>query len=653
MNNIKILVGYHKPAVLLKSDVLVPIHLGRALATEASKDGEMSQEDYQWMLDNMIGDDTGDNISDQNREFCELTGIYWAWKNYDKLGNPDYIGFMHYRRHFIFNKTINNISNPDIFNLVKIPEIDINYLDNLSLKQEVMQQLLDSKSCIYSYNYRKDTPLEYRRKHWACPFNDYKKCIEIVEEKYPDFKDICEYYNSGHKHIWSQMFILSKEDFFSYCKWLFDILFELDKNINYDGYNINQRRSVAYCGETLNGIYASFLEQKKFKIIHSYPMAYIEHTELPFEINKAFGNDGIPIVFATDKNYYAYLSVTLQSLIMNKNQDTKYDIIILEMDLDEHKKNRLEHLSSDNVSIRVFNITNIVNRYKINNFMTINHIKESAYYRLLVSEILANYDKIIYLDCDLVALNDLSELYNTNLDNKYAAAVQDYLIANIFIKGKEFVNYMNNVLQIKNLDYYFNSGVMLFNLDLMRRNKLQNKLLEIASINNKYFHDQNVLNSAFYQQVIYLDGSYNVNYHLIFDKHKDEFSSTVWERYLKELDNPKILHFTSSFKPWTDPSLPNAYIWWHYARQTPFYEEILYKNLKVNQIKNTASSIIPKITHMDIVRDINNYSKNRFNYYRCKLLANLTFGKMRKHYKDKKKKLKAKIKAVKQFLKEK
>lgn len=91
--NIKNLVGYHKPAYLVKSDIWVPIHLGRALATQASKDGKMTEEDYQWMLDNMIGDDTGDNISKLNRHFGELTGIYWAWKNYDKLGNPGHIGF--------------------------------------------------------------------------------------------------------------------------------------------------------------------------------------------------------------------------------------------------------------------------------------------------------------------------------------------------------------------------------------------------------------------------------------------------------------------------------------------------------------------------------------------------------------------------------
>lgn len=77
--------------------------MSRALATQSSKYGSMSEEDYKWMLDNMIGDDTGDNIFHLNRSLNELTAVYWAWKNYDKWGNPDYIGFMHYRRHLNFN----------------------------------------------------------------------------------------------------------------------------------------------------------------------------------------------------------------------------------------------------------------------------------------------------------------------------------------------------------------------------------------------------------------------------------------------------------------------------------------------------------------------------------------------------------------------
>ena len=73
---IKILVGYHKPASLLKSDILVPIHLGRAIADQISKDGYLSEEDYQWLFNNTVGDDTGDNISNQNRCYCELTGLF-------------------------------------------------------------------------------------------------------------------------------------------------------------------------------------------------------------------------------------------------------------------------------------------------------------------------------------------------------------------------------------------------------------------------------------------------------------------------------------------------------------------------------------------------------------------------------------------------
>ena len=80
LTTVKILISYHKPAVLLKDEVLTPIHVGRALATESSKDGSMSEEDYKWMLDNMIGDDTGDNISHLNRTLNKLTSMYWAWK---------------------------------------------------------------------------------------------------------------------------------------------------------------------------------------------------------------------------------------------------------------------------------------------------------------------------------------------------------------------------------------------------------------------------------------------------------------------------------------------------------------------------------------------------------------------------------------------
>ena len=101
--NIKIFINYHKPARLLKNNIFVPIHIGRDLALQISKDGKLDNKDFNWLLNNMIGDNTGENISSKNRQYCELTGIYWVWKHYQEIGNPDYIGFMTYRRHFIFN----------------------------------------------------------------------------------------------------------------------------------------------------------------------------------------------------------------------------------------------------------------------------------------------------------------------------------------------------------------------------------------------------------------------------------------------------------------------------------------------------------------------------------------------------------------------
>ena len=303
------------------------------------------------------------------------------------------------------------------------------------------------------------------------------------------------------------------------------------------------------------------------------------------QINKVLKNNNIPIVFVTDKNYYLYLAVAIFSLIKNKNKETKYDIIILEIGLDEDKKNTLKQLATNNVSINIVNIQNIVNKYKMNEFRTTAHIKESAYYRLLISEILNEYKKIIYLDCDLLIFTDLSKFYNINLNNKYAAVIQDYAIANTFWKNKEFMEYANNILHMDDITYYFNSGVMLLNLDLMRKNNIQPQLLEIAKL-NKYFHDQDVLNSVFYKKVIYLEGNYNVNYHLLFDKYKKDFDSNLLKKYLTELKNPKILHFTSDKKPWLDPNLPNADIWWKYAKQTPFYNELLI-HLKCNHTKNT------------------------------------------------------------------
>ena len=96
---VKIFVSYIKPSFLFKSEILTPIHLGRAVEKDNSKDGKITDEDIKWLHENCIGDDDFEgNISHVNRRVGFLTGTYWAWKNYEKLGNPKYFGSFGYRR---------------------------------------------------------------------------------------------------------------------------------------------------------------------------------------------------------------------------------------------------------------------------------------------------------------------------------------------------------------------------------------------------------------------------------------------------------------------------------------------------------------------------------------------------------------------------
>lgn len=100
MQTIKLLICYHRSAPLLNDEILTPIHVGRRGA-----------ENDSWLSENMIGDDTGENISGYNNCYNELTAVYWAWKNYDKLGSPEYIGLAHYRRHFVLDESGRGVYN--------------------------------------------------------------------------------------------------------------------------------------------------------------------------------------------------------------------------------------------------------------------------------------------------------------------------------------------------------------------------------------------------------------------------------------------------------------------------------------------------------------------------------------------------------------
>lgn len=185
--NVKILVGYHKPAAIIKDrDTFIPIHLGRALNPEIaarasfSKQAdqtnlEIKKKNYQWLVENVMGDDMGDNISDRNRRYCELTGIYWAWKNLDKLGNPDYIGLNHYRRQFAFDFP-ENYPKDDFASEYKTELLDDRYQKDFGMNSKKVKKAIAPYDIIIPEG-------EDTKKIWNCEnvYDEFKQDHDIKD----------------------------------------------------------------------------------------------------------------------------------------------------------------------------------------------------------------------------------------------------------------------------------------------------------------------------------------------------------------------------------------------------------------------------------------------------------------------------------------
>ena len=216
MAKIKILVCYHKKAPLFKNEVLVPIHAGRACAHETSKDGVLPKEEFEWLCSNMIGDDTRggqNNISRLNREINEWSVIYWAWKNYGMLGNPDYIGLMHYRRALDFRSVVKTGR--------------CSYIDALGLKKKYLEKILRN----YDFVYRKGFHIKDNTLH---TFECYQPEAKLSENYHPLLYK--EYKKFNYEQIFypNNIFIMKREDFHDFCNecipLMLDIL-KLDKEV--------------------------------------------------------------------------------------------------------------------------------------------------------------------------------------------------------------------------------------------------------------------------------------------------------------------------------------------------------------------------------------------------------------------------------------
>ena len=253
MPSVKILICYHKPAAILRDDILTPIHVGRALAKQRCPEGSAELD---FLMNSMVGDDTGDNISLKNCSYNELTALYWAWKNYDRLGNPDFIGLMHYRRHFVFRR--------GEMKVYEFDGISDSYFNDIGYSPKAIYDILKRNDFFCHIGKVDGVYNHFCENH---PEQDIKKVLDILDRIYPDYSKCAREYLAQDFSCFCNMFVLPKELFFSYCEFVFGILAEFEKLID-----ITEKRM--FVSERLTGIFIYNLIKQGRKYIN-LPISFI------------------------------------------------------------------------------------------------------------------------------------------------------------------------------------------------------------------------------------------------------------------------------------------------------------------------------------------------------------------------------------------
>lgn len=303
----------------------------------------------------------------------------------------------------------------------------------------------------------------------------------------------------------------------------------------------------------------------------------------------------IPIFFSTDDNYLPFLDVTIRSLIANTSKEYKYDIVILNTGLNKEKTDKIMAQQNENFNIKFADISYAVKdiEHKLPNEQ---HFGLATWYRLFIQSLFPEYGKILYLDCDIVVLGDISELYNTDLEDNYIAGVIEHWI----LHSPIFSYYTKNAVGI-DAKRYINAGIMVMDLDKFRENNIEEKFVELI---NKYnFNvidpDQSYINYLCNGHIKYLPFEWN---------------RTPLENV--ECNSPKIVHYALGFKPWHDKNMYLGQHFWECASNSPFFDEIIaiHNNFDIlSKLKKERAGIDIQIKAIEYADSDNTFVKKLAN----------------------------------------
>ena len=617
MSNIKIAVACHKPSELPKNSLFMPVQVGSALAKNK--------------MPNMKHDDTGDNISEKNPSYCELTAQYWAWKNVD----ADYYGLCHYRRFICFRSDVKATRNErkqliasviDEENKQRFGLEDEEEMRRIIEENDVVVGLEQKVSDLYTPYGRKNTAYE----HWKAldraliMTEDLDTMLDILESVDSEVgKDTREYLNSN-EFLGFNCFVMRKDLFNRMCEIEFKTLELLEKKVNLNGYNSQIARIYGFMGEIIFSGFVYHLRKNGQYKIKNLPLVYFNHTD-PINISLSLEpkKDHIPILFNFGDCNPIRTGVTLRSFIDTMNKTTKYDVILL-ANLNDDMKDIFNAMVCEhkNISLRFID-TSLVrdildDRYNIKSEMispSIANDSVSPSLMLFIPLLLHEYNKMIVVNENNIFCRPIDEIWEEYKDNSSMVCAPKDLYSIARINGIYYkYDTVNEELlnNIKNISNYFSTNVLCLNFNKYRKtieiNEIKNIIAKIKSC------DRNLIFNLLCKEDVTL---INQKWGTLYDSNYDYIAKLPFIPLddMKNLQNarkePGVICFMQN-DPWLDlgQNLNKTYqLFWEIAKKTAFYELYIKRgmDLSIHFSKNGGEfedMVLKKIPNNSKARDI-------------------------------------------------
>ena len=297
----------------------------------------------------------------------------------------------------------------------------------------------------------------------------------------------------------------------------------------------------------------------------------------------AFSRNNVPVALSCSEYFSLYGATFLKSLVAHSSPEYCYDILVFTKNITAGTMRMLNSIldGHQNFSLRFLDVNVYLQEYALKVHA---HFGIESYFRLLYPFILKSYQKILYFDCDIIVKNDVALLYQIDVGDSFFGACVDAVVVGAINDPEDrtfgtfgWKEYCERKLHMQNPYLYINSGVLIFNLAKFRSAYAADQVLKNIQEENYYLLDQDALNALCEPNIIILDLAWNMTTDVMGVKwpYIQKAPTSVRNAYCLARQNPNVVHFADSMKPWKNPNEDLGYEFWTIARELPIYTRIV------------------------------------------------------------------------------